>query len=145
MYRSCDMLLIWFRHQRQPGPTKITEGACVLSAFGSAYSVDSTWFQLEAWYWFNPRVLSAFKLKHGNLKIPYLPTPTKKGKRGKKSKTAEERWKKNRHIWQSAKQWYKHTSKRTTVLLYTERRIHTTTERCRNPGPTFHSTNPVHS
>ena len=41
-YQSCDMLLIWFRHQRQPGPTELTEGTCVLSALGSAASVDLT-------------------------------------------------------------------------------------------------------
>lgn len=43
--------------------------------------------------------------------IPYL-----KKKRGEESKRAEERWKKNRQIWQSEKHWYTHKSKRTTLF-----------------------------
>lgn len=94
MYQSCDMLLIWFRHQRQPGPTELTEGTCVLSALGSASSVDSTRFQLGAWYWFNPQVLRAFKLKYGQWDRKYVSwesenpvSNTKRGvTRGKKAK-----------------------------------------------------------
>lgn len=89
MHQSCDMLHIWFRHKRQRGPTELTEGTCVLSAFGSVSSVASTWFQLEAWYWFSLQVLRAFKLKHGQWDRKYVswesenpistPPPQRKG------------------------------------------------------------------
>ena len=54
------------RHAGHLVHTPQRAGTCVLSALGSVSSVDSTLFQFEACYWFNPQVLGALKLKHGH-------------------------------------------------------------------------------
>jgi hypothetical protein len=73
------------------------EGTCVLSALNSASSADSTWFELEACYWFSSQVLRVFKvntralrseMSRGNLKSHnWKKGKIRKGKEdGKKSK-----------------------------------------------------------
>ena len=142
------MLLIWYRHQSQPGPTELTEGTWVLSALGSAVSVDSTRFQLEASYWYNPQGLRAFKLKHGQWDRKYvsweyenpIPTPQKREERNKAKQV--KRGGRKIDISGNLRNGDTTTCLKELVLC-NEHWIHTTTER--DVGIQFHTTNPFHS